>query len=264
MKYTISELANSKGVSPLVREALLHMEAVIVKANSQAEHCEREWYLRGDELEATNRQVEILSDALAESRREVAALKAVQEPVAWMHVMDNTEGIKANGKGIVSITQKRKHPFGKPGVDFSKSFPVTSTPLYTTPPAALKAAQDNDAHYKGVVEGVQKLFDDKRAQPASVQEPVAWCSQCGHKCPQAVNQEPVGWWDAKLGFFEEKHFDQLRPLYTTPPAAQRQWVGLTDKERNKLWRDVVKWGDPSHDDVDLIKAIEAKLKEKNT
>jgi hypothetical protein len=60
----------------------------------------------------------------------------VQEPVAWMHVMDNTEGLKANGKGIVSITQKRKHPFGKPGVDFSKSYPVTSTPLYTTPPAA--------------------------------------------------------------------------------------------------------------------------------
>ena len=59
-----------------------------------------------------------------------------QEPVAWMHVMDNTEGIKANGKGFVSITQKRKHPFGKPGVDFSKSYPVTSTPLYTTPPAA--------------------------------------------------------------------------------------------------------------------------------
>jgi hypothetical protein len=35
------------------------------------------------ELDATNRQVEILSDALAESRREIAALKAVQEPVAW-------------------------------------------------------------------------------------------------------------------------------------------------------------------------------------
>jgi hypothetical protein len=34
------------------------------------------------ELAATNRQVEILSDALAESRREVASLKAVQEPVA--------------------------------------------------------------------------------------------------------------------------------------------------------------------------------------
>jgi len=56
-----------------------------------------------------------------------------QEPVAWMHVMDNTEGLKANGTGIVSITQKRKHPFGKAGVDFSKSYPVTSKPLYTTP-----------------------------------------------------------------------------------------------------------------------------------
>ena len=57
-----------------------------------------------------------------------------QEPVAWMHVMDNTEGLKANGTGIVSITQKRKHPFGKPGVDFSRSYPVTSTPLYAAPP----------------------------------------------------------------------------------------------------------------------------------
>ena len=68
-----------------------------------------------------------------------AGLKAIaelesQEPVAWMHIMDNTEGIKANGAGIVSITQKRKHPFGKPGIDFSKSYPVTSTPLYTHPP----------------------------------------------------------------------------------------------------------------------------------
>ncbi len=45
---------------------------------------------------------------------------------------------------------------------------------------------------------------------------------------------------------------------------KREWVGLTDAERNKLWRDVIKWGDPSHDDVNLMKAIEAKLKEKNT
>jgi hypothetical protein len=56
MKYTINELANSKGVSPLVREALLQMEA---------------------ELDAANRQVEILSDALAESRRNIDALVAL-------------------------------------------------------------------------------------------------------------------------------------------------------------------------------------------
>jgi predicted nucleic acid-binding Zn-ribbon protein len=56
MKYTINELTNSKGVSQPVREALLQMQA---------------------ELEATNRQVEILSDALAESRREVDAMIAL-------------------------------------------------------------------------------------------------------------------------------------------------------------------------------------------
>jgi hypothetical protein len=45
--------------------------------------------------------------------------------------------------------------------------------------------------------------------------------------------------------------------------SKRKWMGLTDEERNQLWKDVVKWGDPSHDDVDLMKALEAKLKEKN-
>jgi hypothetical protein len=45
--------------------------------------------------------------------------------------------------------------------------------------------------------------------------------------------------------------------------SKREWIGLTDQERNQLWRDVVKWGDPSHDDVDLMKAIEKLLKEKN-
>lgn len=36
--------------------------------------------------------------------------------------------------------------------------------VHSLPPAA--PVQDTDAHYKGIVEGVQKLFDDKRAQPA--------------------------------------------------------------------------------------------------
>lgn len=84
-------------------------------------------------LEALNRgETKLRYEAIAAIKESLAEHPAQQqEPVAWMHVMDNTEGIKSNGKGIVSITQKRKHPFGKPGVDFSKSYPVTSTPLYT-------------------------------------------------------------------------------------------------------------------------------------
>lgn len=45
---------------------------------------------------------------------------------------------------------------------------------------------------------------------------------------------------------------------------KRPWVGLTFEERNKIWREVVGWGDPSHDDEALMKAIEAALKEKNS
>jgi hypothetical protein len=59
-----------------------------LQARSINEVLELETFIRSApdlqaELDATNRQVEILSDALAESRREIAALKAVQEPVAW-------------------------------------------------------------------------------------------------------------------------------------------------------------------------------------
>ena len=89
-------------------------------------------------------------------------------------------------------------------------------------------------------------------------------------------QEPLEYWNAVEGWVKidevREHFDSVGcgTIYKTAgegrvplTAAQRQWVGLTDQERNKLWRDVIKWGDPSHDDVDLMKAIEAKLKEKN-
>jgi hypothetical protein len=87
MKYTINELANSKGVSPLVREALLHMEA---------------------ELDATNRQVEILSDALAESRRAVDAMIALaraDEREACAALADKLEW--ADNKGVASAIRAR-------------------------------------------------------------------------------------------------------------------------------------------------------------
>jgi hypothetical protein len=90
-------------------------------------------------------------------------------------------------------------------------------------------------------------------------------------------QEPLEYWNAVEGWVKidevREHFNSVGcgTIYKTAgdgrvplTAAQRTWVDLTDAERNKLWRDVIKWGDPSHDDVDLMKAIEAKLKEKNT
>jgi hypothetical protein len=51
---------------------------------------------------------------------------------------------------------------------------------------------------------------------ASVQEPVAWvpCLYPGHYI--TLTKPPESW--------------KMIPLYTTPPAAQRQWVGLTDEQ----------------------------------
>jgi len=50
----------------------------------------------------------------------------------------------------------------------------------------------------------------------------------------------------------------LTAMLTTPPAAQRQWVGLTDDELRELCEEF--WLYPRK----LLQAIETKLKEKNT
>jgi hypothetical protein len=56
-------------------------------------------------------------------------------------------------------------------------------------------------------------------------------------------------------------------VFATPPAAQRQWVGLTDTQIEQVYFETVKkhrgapmpWGQ-----VQFGKALEAKLKERNT
>jgi hypothetical protein len=56
-------------------------------------------------------------------------------------------------------------------------------------------------------------------------------------------------------------------VFATPPAAQRQWVGLTDTQIEQVYFETVKkhrgtpmpWGQ-----VQFGKALEAKLKEKNS
>jgi hypothetical protein len=86
-------------------------------------------------------------------------------------------------------------------------------------------------------------------------------------------QEPVAWgvFDHNLHdmFFTEEDAQEMvrlkgdgstvKPLYTTPP--QRTWVGLTDEEVkyfvSKLWPVGAGAGK-------IFRAIEAKLKEKNT
>ena len=79
------------------------------------------------------------------------------------------------------------------------------------------------------------------------------------------SQEPVAWMDGNGNLFPfvwnvgiqqgSKYLDEtLTPLYTTPP--QREWIGLTDEEISELIR-------ATHNTGSFVRAIEAKLKEKN-
>ena len=161
-----TENVESKGTS-MTQEALkLALEAL----KSQIVWFSRDTLIGKSMREKTEKAITAIEEAMAQTQEPVQQCRACfgmgffdgkgdqcltcngtgeqppqpeQEPVAWIHIMDNTEGIRANGKGIISITQKRKHPFGKVGIDFDPSYPIKSTPLYTTPPQRkpLSAAQ---------------------------------------------------------------------------------------------------------------------------
>jgi hypothetical protein len=120
---------------------------------------------------------------------------------------------------------------------------------------------------------------------------------------EAEKQEPVAWavfegWNAhdlylpqeydealKMAGYKGDHAE-VKPLYTTPPAAQRQWVGLTDEDWKQLWAEfdssgiendfqdhmVSKYGAGHYTDADMYwqfqqqvikQMVNDKLKEKN-
>jgi hypothetical protein len=95
-----------------------------------------------------------------------------------------------------------------------------------------------------------KAISDRLAQPEP--EPVAW-----------RNKDPKGCWQYRnLPILTDG-----QPLYTAPP--QREWQGLTDDEVQEFLdnRAMSEWCGAGH--VHLLpytfaRAIEAKLKEKNT
>ena len=90
--------------------------------------------------------------------------------------------------------------------------------------------------------------------------------------PAAPVQEPVAihqfrsphssdWYDGIPDHHDGHGPYEVRTLYIATPAAQRQWVGLTDEEIKPLCdENYIIYGAYT---VDFIQSIEAKLKEKN-
>jgi len=100
--------------------------------------------------------------------------------------------------------------------------------------------QDGDAcHYKDC--------GNTKALPVPQAEPVAWMADTGSVA--SLNEK-------EQGYVLKSAFNI--PLYTTPPAAQRKWQGLTDEEI-----DIIYQGAGKHDLLNA-RAVESKLKERNT
>jgi hypothetical protein len=77
---------------------------------------------------------------------------------------------------------------------------------------------------------------------------------------------PIAWYDPSNGMVST---DQDCPLFT--PLGQvwglypeREWIGLTDEEILVKCESVPDYDIGNHDLIQFAKAIEAKLKEKNT
>jgi len=113
----------------------------------------------------------------------------------------------------------------------------------------------------------QCAIDAALAQPEHIpdarkmvteQEPVAHCEAGPEYCPVCnteLNQEPA--------IYPEEAYEmglEEIAFYTAPP--RRTWVGLTDEDVNGFVGQY--WGDEYMKMRSMVRAIEAKLKEKNT
>jgi hypothetical protein len=102
-----------------------------------------------------------------------------------------------------------------------------------------------DVEYKVDLMPEIKALRQELAKPE--QEPVAWVSE-SESTKQFVEGRPRRvWWECNTGVGQ--------PFYTAPP--RKPWVGLTDDEIDQIASEVC------FGYIDVARAVEAKLKEKN-
>ena len=106
------------------------------------------------------------------------------------------------------------------------------------------------------LQAIDFVADFKAALAQPAQEPVAWAIY-----DKRGGSKSLHWPENHCPDGDATKFDAV-PLYTTPP--QREWVGLTDEERSKIWGGIIKYAPSEMRIKDFAQAIEAKLKEKNT
>lgn len=210
-------------------------------------------------------------DKMADNARELGLdYEPVQEPVAndWSVFNTGAEvwGGLSLADAVAELTPERLERGWSAVCVINKDNP----PVYTAPSA--KPAPDLQAELEATNRQVEILSDalaesrreiaQLKSQRAPVQEPVAKPKLIGWRTADFLNETT----DIRSARNWEVHYEVL-PIFegdpntklATPPAAQRQWVGLTEEEREQHRDD---WHANIHDKE--FRAIEAKLKEKNT
>ena len=121
-------------------------------------------------------------------------------------------------------------------------------------------AQSSRADYQRALDlatDVNAVIRARLAQPEP--EPVAWFTEDHREDKSATT------YSKKMAERWVEKGWPVTPLYTAPP--QREWRGLTEEEIESAWIRQIGFLDPRINQrtrVEFARAIEAKLKEKNT
>jgi hypothetical protein len=195
-------------------------------------------------LEGAANYIDVLGGDSKKYRQLLAQPAPVQEPVAcvidgdlYFHHEIDWEDLAYQGHGVELL-----YPAPPATVANQQLTTEPATPIQEPPPEC-----QTEAEKRAYAFGWWKALEANRAAP--VQEPVAWVEKNGD----------VVWQNYKAAIG--------RNLYTTPPAAQRQWVGLTRDEVLTIGRQLglkCRLGGNANIDFDYADSIEAKLKELNT
>jgi hypothetical protein len=189
------------------------------------------------------------------------ALGALKEDRAWLESDAPIEIWEKNNEAITAIKQARAldkmaENARELGLDYEPVAPVQEdwgpgphechslTASVQEPPPECQT----EAEKRAYAFGWWKALEANRATPA--QEPVAW-----------TVSGKITDWSKDFSAYQTKHY--TRPVYT--PPAQRQWVDLTAEEIDSIYEQHHnQYAECISVNFGYERAIEAKLKEKNT